>query len=242
MDPNLDPENRGNLVADLALIGRTDLRPVFDNLFDRGEIDLETVTPDDIEEFLKRPKIPSHFIDIESFYHEESIQGRQERWKEEERQTLEAEFTSYLLENAHRIGRNEPCPCGSGKKFKKCHLPIAEEMRKQAEEADKRDEELFRYREAISDEREAEVGIRRLLAKYDRTDLFPEIKESILRTLKAPNEEFLAKGPSWYLQPVMSKLDFLEKTEMGSFLRLYQVYWNALVNQLKRMPKDKAIH
>lgn len=21
-----------------------------------------------------------------------------------------------------RVGRNEPCPCGSGKKFKKCHL------------------------------------------------------------------------------------------------------------------------
>jgi uncharacterized protein YecA (UPF0149 family) len=22
---------------------------------------------------------------------------------------------------ADKIGRNEPCPCGSGKKFKKCH-------------------------------------------------------------------------------------------------------------------------
>lgn len=21
-----------------------------------------------------------------------------------------------------RVGRNDPCPCGSGKKFKKCHL------------------------------------------------------------------------------------------------------------------------
>lgn len=25
-----------------------------------------------------------------------------------------------------RAGRNEPCPCGSGKKYKKCHLPIEE--------------------------------------------------------------------------------------------------------------------
>lgn len=24
--------------------------------------------------------------------------------------------------NKYRIGRNEPCPCGSGKKFKKCCL------------------------------------------------------------------------------------------------------------------------
>jgi len=25
----------------------------------------------------------------------------------------------------HRTGRNDPCPCGSGKKFKQCHLPMA---------------------------------------------------------------------------------------------------------------------
>src|SRR5262245_26126535 len=25
-----------------------------------------------------------------------------------------------------RVGRNDPCPCGSGKKYKKCHLPIDE--------------------------------------------------------------------------------------------------------------------
>jgi hypothetical protein len=22
-----------------------------------------------------------------------------------------------------KVGRNDPCPCGSGKKYKKCHLP-----------------------------------------------------------------------------------------------------------------------
>jgi preprotein translocase subunit SecA len=21
----------------------------------------------------------------------------------------------------HKVGRNDPCPCGSGKKYKKCH-------------------------------------------------------------------------------------------------------------------------
>jgi preprotein translocase subunit SecA len=24
------------------------------------------------------------------------------------------------------VGRNDPCPCGSGKKYKKCHLPLEE--------------------------------------------------------------------------------------------------------------------
>jgi preprotein translocase subunit SecA len=28
---------------------------------------------------------------------------------------------------APKIGRNDPCPCGSGKKFKKCHGAILEE-------------------------------------------------------------------------------------------------------------------
>ena len=26
------------------------------------------------------------------------------------------------IENSHhKVGRNDPCPCGSGKKYKKCH-------------------------------------------------------------------------------------------------------------------------
>src|SRR5215212_4313191 len=25
-----------------------------------------------------------------------------------------------------KIGRNDPCPCGSGKKYKQCHLPLEE--------------------------------------------------------------------------------------------------------------------
>jgi tetratricopeptide (TPR) repeat protein len=28
-----------------------------------------------------------------------------------------------------KIGRNDPCPCGSGKKYKKCCLPLHEESR-----------------------------------------------------------------------------------------------------------------
>ena len=32
-----------------------------------------------------------------------------------------------LVSWAARIGRNDPCPCGSGMKFKKCHGAILEE-------------------------------------------------------------------------------------------------------------------
>jgi preprotein translocase subunit SecA len=27
-----------------------------------------------------------------------------------------------------RVGRNDPCPCGSGKKYKKCHMPADESV------------------------------------------------------------------------------------------------------------------
>jgi len=42
-------------------------------------------------------------------------------------------------ERLKTTGRNDPCPCGSGKKYKKCHLPEDEaakhaEMTKAAEE------------------------------------------------------------------------------------------------------------
>ncbi|MGL4606075.1 MAG: SEC-C metal-binding domain-containing protein [Eubacteriaceae bacterium] len=40
---------------------------------------------------------------------------------EEEKIELEKEYKrSKIVINEHKIGRNDPCPCGSGKKYKKC--------------------------------------------------------------------------------------------------------------------------
>jgi hypothetical protein len=51
----------------------------------------------------------------------------------------------------HRVGRNEPCPCGSGKKYKKCCLPQHEEARKAVPpERLKEMEELARAREQLA--------------------------------------------------------------------------------------------
>jgi preprotein translocase subunit SecA len=30
-----------------------------------------------------------------------------------------------LGDNVPKVGRNDPCPCGSGKKYKQCHGKIA---------------------------------------------------------------------------------------------------------------------
>jgi preprotein translocase subunit SecA len=33
----------------------------------------------------------------------------------------EAEQPVPFVRDGRKVGRNEPCPCGSGKKFKQCH-------------------------------------------------------------------------------------------------------------------------
>ena len=41
-----------------------------------------------------------------------------------------------------RVGRNEPCPCGSGKKFKHCHLEqLTAGVRAKVVEASKKNQE-----------------------------------------------------------------------------------------------------
>ncbi len=62
------------------------------------------------------------------FYRPEAIGRRQERWAKEDAEDGER-FDSPVwdsavpyLRSAPKVGRNDPCPCGSGKKYKKCCL------------------------------------------------------------------------------------------------------------------------
>jgi preprotein translocase subunit SecA len=36
-----------------------------------------------------------------------------------------AEAVAPFVRDAPKVGRNDPCPCGSGKKFKQCHGRLA---------------------------------------------------------------------------------------------------------------------
>jgi len=70
------------------------------------------------------------------FYTTEQITTRTERWAEEDARKNEAvsygtnDYDPYLDEPYVRaevkVGRNDPCPCGSGKKYKKCCLNVDE--------------------------------------------------------------------------------------------------------------------
>jgi hypothetical protein len=57
-----------------------------------------------------------------NFYAPEAIAKRQERWAEEDANGLAREAAAAYVRPAPKIGRNDPCPCGSGKKYKKCCL------------------------------------------------------------------------------------------------------------------------
>ena len=52
--------------------------------------------------------------------HEIAKKERERELLIKERERLEGNLSSLKLSGNHKIGRNEPCPCGSGKKYKHC--------------------------------------------------------------------------------------------------------------------------
>ena len=59
------------------------------------------------------------------FHHAEavSLEFHPEDPLEQERpeQERKAEAVKPFVRDAAKVGRNDPCPCGSGKKYKQCH-------------------------------------------------------------------------------------------------------------------------
>ncbi len=82
---------------------------------------------DDVEKALKTGGKDMEIYDRDwlLFYDEEQVRERQKRWEEEARAEASARLISSVREPYVRqtfTGRNDPCPCGSGKKYKKCCL------------------------------------------------------------------------------------------------------------------------
>ncbi|MCX5859651.1 MAG: SEC-C metal-binding domain-containing protein [Proteobacteria bacterium] len=70
----------------------------------------------DVDRFLEEGRIDGYNRDWLDFYREEEIEKRRRRWEEEDKEE------GHEMVGKLRIGRNDPCPCGSGKKYKKCCL------------------------------------------------------------------------------------------------------------------------
>jgi hypothetical protein len=128
-DPGTHPVTRVSLIADFAQLGRRDLKPLFEGFCERGEEDLDTLTREELDYLFDSVHCPPtcHY-ELENFYSAEEIEAWQERSKEENEPEQEM-VEEFILKNVSCIPKNDPCPCGSGKKFNKCHLLWAEQER-----------------------------------------------------------------------------------------------------------------
>jgi Protein of unknown function (DUF1186)/SEC-C motif len=121
----------------VAMLGLTELKMFVKRAFDRGFIDRHWIGFEEFEHGVewaaRHPDMPRSLdgdeftlfgdtVEELSRWYGLSDEGRADR--ERRLQEVEAELTeSEPNRNPFRgVGRNDPCPCGSGKKFKKCCL------------------------------------------------------------------------------------------------------------------------
>jgi hypothetical protein len=124
----------------IAMLGMSDLRILVKKAFDRGFIDSHILGYDHFEQDLRQgmehpdePRLPDDrdstlfgdtIEELSGWYcFSDRYMEDQQRWR---RQAEANRARSERLENPFKgVGRNDPCPCGSGKKFKKCCLATA---------------------------------------------------------------------------------------------------------------------
>ena len=128
----------------VALLGLEDLKPLVKQAFDRGSIEVIWLSYDDFEGDLAyavaHPEAPDavakdrHRLFGDTIEELSTWYGFSEAYFADERRLArdEARRASivYAIEDpvapfvdpSRRVGRNDPCPCGSGKKYKKCCL------------------------------------------------------------------------------------------------------------------------
>ena len=121
----------------IAMLGLGQLKVLVKRAFDRGFIDRHLLGFDEFEQDLKhgieRPGEPWRLGDDEYKIFGDTVEELSgwhcfaEQDSEDRDEWRQLEELDHILSEPHRnpfkgIGRNDPCPCGSGKKFKKCCL------------------------------------------------------------------------------------------------------------------------
>jgi len=80
------------------------------------------LAPDAVRQAEPRPA-PRHLV---AQHAEAEAFGGSARGAEPEAEAAPPPASAPVRHTGPRVGRNDPCPCGSGKKYKKCHMPIDE--------------------------------------------------------------------------------------------------------------------
>ena len=127
------------LVSSLAALADAPARPLIDAAFAAGLVDPMMIRPEHVETFYAEGGTPGHrapdlshprawLEQYERDYaaHQEAQEAAEQRRVAGEAGTLFHELPFVRPQPVSvppRPGRNDPCWCGSGKKYKKCHLP-----------------------------------------------------------------------------------------------------------------------
>lgn len=86
-----------------------------------SNIDLESIEEDsEISIKIDYEKLYFNMLDAKADYLYELPQWESIFSKEKRKEIHDKWKNSKTVVNEHKVGRNDPCPCGSGKKYKKC--------------------------------------------------------------------------------------------------------------------------
>jgi len=240
LDFETDPLTRADLIRDLARIGRKDLKSIFKRYYEKGKVDSHAFSWEELENLYERPHgFKAYRYDLEGFYSPEAIEVRQ---KDDDR-IIRHMIDVNILDEFDNISAEDPCPCGSGKKFKRCHLPWAERELFLEREEEELEQEQEKIDLAIQMELELETEVRNFLSQKGQSALLLELKAKVLEAVKSPTDEFIFKGFFSYFEPVFSKIEFKDKKETEDFRGVLTEYFNALSHQLPGYPKgEKLFH
>jgi len=133
LEPQEDCYVWSGWVDAVAWLGLTELKPLVQQTFERGSIDPTWLTFENFEEDLQytvdHPDAEPLNADGNHAPFGDTV-AEMSGWagfkpKKRARDTPEwspAPFATSVRDPLRKVGRNDPCPCGSGKKFKKCCL------------------------------------------------------------------------------------------------------------------------
>jgi len=83
----------------------------------------------DVVKILSKVQIQSReeaeAIEVQRREQEENAKVQYQHGPEEAEEENEAQASETFMRNDKKVGRNDPCPCGSGKKYKQCHGKLA---------------------------------------------------------------------------------------------------------------------
>jgi len=230
--PETSLEIRTNLIADFAKIGRSDLKPMFDDLYERGETDLNLFTRSDIEGLFNNGRHPTvrHCM-LEEFYSFEEIARRQAIWQVEAARRTQEAVEEYIREHHKSIAYDAPCPCGSGRPFRQCHLAWAETAQHSHLDKGATTNHGVMQPLPVVAEKFYENEIRRFLAKKSKTALFAEIKQQVQDLMNAPIDDFFSGSFTAYFEPVLTKIGFEGTSDYKHFMKSFMEYFNAVSRQ-----------